>query len=161
MKILTIRALKIWFFIKIWLLLFVLVGCAPGDQLIFRPDIHISGDFNRNRYSSFYDYGSFYPYATIVPINGTPYELEIFVNGRRAEIILENNARANRIPPGLPARISVYVDYKVSREVSVVAVAYKENRVVGAANRVFYFYGDANREKVVDWPIRRWDIRDP
>ncbi|MEK7482130.1 MAG: hypothetical protein AAB464_00155 [Patescibacteria group bacterium] len=160
MKILALKVLKIYLWLKVWLLLFVLFGCAPGDQLIFRPDIHISGDFNR-RYSSFYDYGTFYPYKIIVLINGTPNEFEIFVNGRRADITLENNAKANRIPPGLPARISVYVDYKISRQVSVVAVAYKNNRVVGVANRVFYFYGNANQQEVVDWAISRWDIRDP
>ncbi|MEK9154516.1 MAG: hypothetical protein AAB596_00345 [Patescibacteria group bacterium] len=140
-----------------------LLGCAPYDQLIVRPDIYVSGDFRgpRSPYSNFYDYGLYFPYVTIVPVNGTPFELEIFINGKRADISLEGSVKTKRIPPGMPAQIKAFVDYRVSRQLSVVAVAYKSNKVVGSANRVFYFYGHANAEQVEDWPIRIWDLRDP
>lgn len=142
-------------------LFIVLFGCAPGTQLIVRPDVHVSGDFSGPRYpySNYYDYGYYFPYIIIVPVNGTPYELEIFVNGKRADIALENGAKVNRIPPGMPARISAFVDYRVSRQISVVAVAYTKEKIVGSTSRVFHFYGTPNRQQVIDWPLKAWDFR--
>jgi len=148
MKILTIRALKIWFFIKIWLLLFILVGCAPGDQLIFRPDVYISGNFHP--YRPFY--GTYYPLTTITIVNGTGYELSIIRDGETIQGL---------ISPGQHFKLDIRVDYNENRKISLVTLAYKNKRFIGSAKRPFYFYGRPYEKRSEAWVVRNWDIRDP
>jgi len=148
MKILTIRALKIWFFIKIWLLLFVLVGCAPGDRIIFRPDVYISGNFHH--YRPFY--GIYYPLTTITVVNGTGHELSIIRDGETIRGL---------ISPGQHFKLDIRVDYDENRKISLVALAYKNKRFAGSAERSFYFYGRPYEKRSETWIVRDWDIRDP
>ena len=152
MKILTIRALKIWFFIKIWLLLFVLVGCAPGDKLIFRPDVYISGNFGYNRP---YYYGVYYLYSDIVVKNGTPYRLEVEISG----------AGKFNLIPGQKKEISVRVDYRERRDVILTATAFTaDEKIYGTTHKRISFHGYSYEKRVELWHIHNWDIqsiRDP
>lgn len=141
------------FAIPIWIVigfLFFLFGCAPGDRLIFRPDVYISGNF-----SPYYPplYEPYYPIKTITIVNGTPLELNIIIDGDRL---------AGTVLAGQHFKLELPVDYLVRREVSIVALAYKDKKLVGTTreNRV-QFYGNTRIIESETWIIRLTDIRDP
>lgn len=144
------KTLWIYFWLKVWLLIFALVGCAPGDQLVFRPDVYITGDFGR--YNRQHYYGTYYLYSDIVVKNGTSRHLEIRVNGVEKIDLM----------PGQEKKISVRVDYRERRDVILTATAFTDSgKIYGTAHKRFSFYGHSYEKRVDIWHIYNWDIRDP
>ena len=127
----------------------LMLGCAPGDRIIFRPDVYISGNFSP--YNRPYN-EPYYPLTIVTIVNGSPYELSIIRDGETVN---------GSLLPGQHFKLSISVDYRERRQVSVVAMAYKDKKLVGTALKPLYFHGNPYEQRSETWLIQRWDIRDP
>ncbi len=135
----------------IFLFLLPLAGCGANggrlNQLIFSPDIYISGNFHPYLPGKT-DFSSCYSAVTI--LNGTRYELEIGGGGYWMR---------EKLPLGEQIQIGFRNFYNRSFTVILVARASRNDKVVGTASKPFYFWGGVPTEKL--WHIRSWDIKPP
>ena len=135
-------------FFGLILFLFLMLGCG-SDRIILRPDVYVSGNFSP--YSQPY-YEPFYPLTIITIVNGSPYEISIIKDGDKL---------AGSILPGQHFKAEIRTEYKESRKVSLVALAYRDKKLSGTATKDFYLYGNPREQRSETWLIQRWDIRDP
>ncbi len=128
-----------------WLLVIgLLIGCA----IEIRPDTYVLGD-----YSPYYPYyGIYYPYRIISVVNGTTDDLQVIKDGEKLPGILA---------PGQHFKLQIRVNYRESRTVSLVALAYRDKKLYGTAERSFRFYGGSHEKRSKTWLIRNQDIRNP
>jgi hypothetical protein len=118
--------------------------CACAIEI--RPDTYVSGD-----YSPYYHYyGVYYPYRIISVVNGTTDNLQVLRDGEKLP---------GTLAPGQHFKLKIRVGYRESRTVSLVALAYREGKLFGAAKRSFHFYGGSREQRSETWLIRDSDIR--
>lgn len=147
--------IKISLFIKIWLLLFALIGCAPGNRLIFSPNIIASGNFGGNfgYYNNMFYYGTYFVYSDIVVKNGSSYRLEVAASGW--EKIKDIN-----LMPGQEKIVSMKVNYMEWHSIVLTATAFtNKGKLYGTASQPFQFYGQAFQKRVNIWHIRNYDVQ--
>lgn len=139
--------------IPIWLiigfLIFLAIGCGPGYQVILRPDVYVSGNFSPY-YPNYYE--TYYPLTIVTIVNGTPDELQIIRDGEKL---------TGNIAPGQHFKLEIRIDYRETRKISLIALAYRDKKLRGTAERSFHFYGNPREQRSETWLIRTWDIRDP
>lgn len=143
--------IKVSLFIKIWLLFFALTGCAPGNRLIFSPNIYASGNFGY--YNNMLFYGTYFIYSDIVVKNGSSYRLEIAASG--AEKIKGIN-----LTPGQEETVSMKVNYMEQHNIVMTATAFTDKgKIYGTASQLFSFNGQAFQKRVNIWHIRNYDVQ--
>lgn len=143
--------IKVSLFVKIWLLLFALTGCAPGNQLIFRPNLYASGNFGY--YNNMLYYGTYFIYSDVVVKNGSSYRLEVSASG--AEKI-----GGIDLMPGQEKIVGMKVNYMEQHNIVLTATAFtNKGKLYGTASRQFSFYGQAFQKRVDIWHIRNYDMQ--
>jgi hypothetical protein len=131
------------------ILILLIIGISLGVcacAIEVRPDVYVSGD-----YSPYYHYyGVYYPYRIISVVNGTADNLQVLKDGEKLP---------GTLAPGQHFKLKIRVDYRESRTVSLVALAYREEKLFGTAKRSFHFYGGSRERRSETWLIRNSDIR--
>ncbi|MEK7635805.1 MAG: hypothetical protein AAB405_01800 [Patescibacteria group bacterium] len=126
----------------------IVISCAPGDRIIFRPDVYIN--YTPHPYYSYnqrYDYGTYYLYFPIVVQNtSTTNFVEIALNGKQ---ILPQ-----RIPPGKTENVNVRVEIGERRDVILTASCYTASeKLTGTAYRELYIYIGSYERPADIWPV--------
>lgn len=143
-------AIPLWAII-IGLIFFLLSGCAPGDKIIFRPDVYINYRPHPYYYTP-YEYGTYYLYYPIVVQNtSTTNFIEIELNGKPL--------LPKRIPPGKTENVNVRVEIGERRDVVLTASCYTASgRLTGTAYRELYLNIRPYERPADIWPVY---CRDP
>ncbi len=143
--------------------LWLIVGCAPGTQLAFNPEIQMNGFGGAygTSYSPTLRYGYYYPFAEIVVTNNTPYYLQPEQDGRLKVLRDAQGQVYTTIAPGQSLRYHIAVPYYTSVPTAVVAKAFTpDGRFIGVADRKFYFYGNINQRLLESWVVNTYDVRE-